>query len=140
MAETNYLSKCENFPYQVRLPTPILVLANVSADPHALCQYVLSQCVIKRGLTLLLHGKPFAGTKGSGKTSAEQHIFVAFVAVIAYAIKVHGDALLASVGLAGNDHRLGAQDAFLAVIFIGTGLSLEEHVKDIVAGRLLAVE
>ena len=115
------------------MPTPILVLANVSADPDALCQYVLSRCVIKRGLTLLPHGKPFAGIKRSGKTAVEQQIFVAFLAVIAYAIKGHGDALQPSVGLAVNDHRLGAQDALPAVIFIGTGLSLEEHTKDIVA-------
>ena len=118
--------------------SPIFALSNVSADQNALCQDVLSQCAIKHGLTLLLHEKPFAGINGSGKrcnwglntdtgrnlyvpgkTSEEQQIFVAFVAVLAYAINVHGDALRASIGHAGNDHRLGAQEAPPAIISLG---------------------
>ena len=133
--------------------SPIFALSNVSADQNALCQDVLSQCAIKHGLTLLLHEKPFAGINGSGKhcnwglntdtgrnlyvpgkTSKEQQIFVAFVAVLAHAINVHGDTLRASIGHAGNDHRLGAQEAPPAIISLGTGLSLEEHLKKVIAG------
>jgi len=136
--------------------SPIFALSNVSADQNALCQDVLSQCAIKHGLTLLLHEKPFAGINGSGKhcnwglntdtgrnlyvpgkTSEEQQVFVAFVSVLAYAINVHGDTLRASIGHAGNDHRLGAQEAPPAIISLGTGLSLEEHLKNVVAGGSL---
>ena len=133
--------------------SPIFALTNVSADQNALCQDVLSQSAMKNGLKLLLHEKPFAGINGSGKhcnwglntdtgrnlyvpgkTSAEQQIFVAFVSVLAYAIKVHGDTLRASIGHAGNDHRLGAQEAPPAIISLGTGLSLEEHLKNVIEG------
>ena len=55
----------------------------------------------------------------------------------ANAINVHGDTLRASIGHAGNDHRLGAQEAPLAIISLETGLSLEENLKNVVAGGSL---
>ena len=51
-----------------------------------------------------------------GKTSEEQQIFVVFVLVLADATNVHGDTPRASIGHAGNDHRLGAQEAPAAII------------------------
>jgi len=133
--------------------SPIFALSNVSADQNALCQDVLSHSAMAHGLTLLLHEKPFAGINGSGKhcnwglntdtgknlyvpgkTKQDQQTFVAFVAALTYAIKNHGDALRASIGHAGNDHRLGAQEAPPAIISLGTGESLENHLKEVIAG------
>ena len=133
--------------------SPIFALSNVSADQNALCQDVLSHSAMAHGLTLLLHEKPFAGINGSGKhcnwglntdtgknlyvpgkTQADQKTFVAFVAALTYAIKNHGDALRASIGHAGNDHRLGAHEAPPAIISLGTGESLEKHLQGVIDG------
>ena len=87
-------------------------IKNVSADQKAFCQDVCSQ-------------------------RANTHIFIALVSVLANAVNAHGDTLRASNGHAGNDHRPGAQVAHPSIISLETGLSLEEHLKDVVAGGSL---
>ena len=104
-----------------------------------------------------MHEKPFADINGSGKhnnwglntdsgknlyapgkTAETQSDFMAFTAALAYAIKTHGAVIRASVACAGNDHRLGAQEAPPAVISLGTGVELEKHIDAIIAGGELA--
>jgi len=108
---------------------------------------------MKHGLTLLLHEKPFAGINGSGKhcnwglntdtgknlyvpgkTAQDQQVFVTCVTALAYAAKNYGDCLRASIGHAGNDHRLGAQEAPPAIISLGTGAMMEEHLNKVMDG------
>jgi glutamine synthetase len=133
--------------------SPIFSLTNVCADQNAVAMDVLNRCAIKHGLTLLLHEKPFAGINGSGKhcnwglntdtgknlyvpgkTAEDQKVFMTFVTCLAYAAKNYGDALRASIGHAGNDHRLGAQEAPPAIVSLGTGKFMEEHLKKIIGG------
>merc|ERR1712136_536801 len=96
--------------------SPIFALTNVSADQNALCQDVLSQCAMKNGLTLLLHEKPFAGINGSGKhcnwglnTDTGRNLYV-------------------------PGKTSAEQQIFVAIVSLGTGLSLEEHLKNVIAG------
>jgi glutamine synthetase len=133
--------------------SPIFSLTNVGADQNALAMDVLNQCAMKQGLTLLLHEKPFAGINGSGKhcnwglntdtgknlyvpgkTAQDQQVFVTFVTALAHACKNYGDTLRASIGHAGNDHRLGAQEAPPAIVSIGTGAGMEAHLKKVIEG------
>ena len=104
-----------------------------------------------------LHEKPFAGINGSGKhnnwglntdtgdnlfvpgkTEHKQARFIALVACLARTIHVHGDTLRASVGTAGNDHRLGAQEAPPAIMSLYTGLEMEKHLQAVIDGGDLA--
>jgi len=136
--------------------SPIFALTNVCADQNAVAMDVLNRCAINHGLSLLLHEKPFAGINGSGKhcnwglntdtgknlyvpgkTAEDQQLFVTFVTCLAYAAKNYGDALRASIGHAGNDHRLGAQEAPPAIISLGTGKIMEEHLKKVIEGGAL---
>jgi len=133
--------------------SPIFSLTNVSADQNALAMDLLSQCAIKHGLVCLIHEKPFAGINGSGKhcnwglntdsgknlfvpgkTVHDQQVFTAMTACLAYAVKTHGDVLRCGVAHAGNDHRLGAQEAPPAIISLGTGAIMEEHLRKVIAG------
>jgi glutamine synthetase len=105
------------------------------------------------GLTVLFHEKPFAGINGNGKHSNwglntdtganlfvpgenthENRRFIAFVAALLRGVNKHGDLLRCGVSSAGNDHRLGAQEAPPAIITLYLGKLLEEHVKKIPAG------
>eukprot|EP00930_Biecheleria_cincta_P082842 TRINITY_DN72493_c0_g1_i1.p2 TRINITY_DN72493_c0_g1~~TRINITY_DN72493_c0_g1_i1.p2 ORF type:complete len:341 (+),score=101.59 TRINITY_DN72493_c0_g1_i1:1232-2254(+) len=59
---------------------------------------------------------------------------MAFVACLAYGVKNYGDVLRAAIGHSGNDHRLGAQEAPPAIMSLGTGKMMEEHINKIIAG------
>ena len=104
-----------------------------------------------------LHEKPYAGINGSGKhnnwglntdtgdnlfvpgkTEEKQARFIALVACLARTIHVHGDTLRTSVGTAGNDHRLGAQEAPPAIMSLYTGLEMEKHLQSVIDGGALA--
>jgi len=83
-------------------------------------------------LLLLMHRS--ANLFVPGKNAEEQQRFMVFVAALARAINVHGDALRISVASAGNDHRLGAQEAPPAIISLYTGELMEAHIRNIVKG------
>ncbi len=123
---------------------PIFETANVAADHQQLTMQVLRNTAEEFGLACLLHEKPFAGINGSGKhinwslsTSTGSNLldptdtahsnleFIAFLVSVIRAVDRHADLLRASVASAGNDHRLGANEAPPAImsIFLGEMLT-----------------
>jgi glutamine synthetase len=137
--------------------SPIFTLANRAADTNILAMEVLSDLAYEHGLAVLYHEKPFAGINGNGKhnnwglntdsganlfvpgdNEHENRRFVAFVAALLRGVNKHGDLLRCGVSSAGNDHRLGAQEAPPAILTLYLGKLLEEHMKKIAAGGEIA--
>ena len=132
---------------------PIYSLANASADSNVLFMEVAKREALKLGLQILFHEKPFAGINGSGKhanwsvgtdtgvnffspgkTDEHSELFVTAVSCLAYGIATHGELLRNAVACAGNDFRLGAQEAPPAIISLYPGTRFEEHVDAIIGG------
>merc|ERR1711988_1406486 len=107
----------------------------------------------KLGLHILFHEKPFAGINGSGKhnnwsigtdtglnffypgkTDDARKLFVTGIACLAHGLKQHNELVRCAVAHAGNDHRLGAQEAPPAIISLYPGTGFEAHVDKIIAG------
>ena len=122
---------------------PIYENANVAADHQQLLMLMLKKVAAKYGLECLLHEKPFAGVNGSGKhlnwslgnsaqgnlldpgkTPHENMQFLVFCAAVIRAVHKHSTLLRAVVAHAGNDHRLGANEAPPAIISIFLGEQL----------------
>jgi len=123
---------------------PIYENANIAADHQQLVMLELRNTARKFGLVCLLHEKPFAGVNGSGKhvnwsfgtkdtnllepgdTPHENMQFLFFFTAVLRAVDRHQDLLRASVAHAGNDHRLGANEAPPAIISVFLGEELSE--------------
>ena len=122
---------------------PIYENANVAADHQQLLMLMLKKVAAKYGMECLLHEKPFAGVNGSGKhlnwslgnpvqgnllepgkTPHENMQFLVFCAAVIRAVHQHSTLLRAVVAHAGNDHRLGANEAPPAIISIFLGEQL----------------
>ena len=133
--------------------SPIFGLANLVADTNVLAMDVLRDLAFDHDLVVLFHEKPFAGINGTGKhnnwglntdsgvnlfvpgeTEEEDRRFIAFVAALLRGVNKHGDLLRCGVSTAGNDHRLGAQEAPPAIITLHLGEQLEAHVKAVAEG------
>ena len=133
--------------------SPVFTIANQAADTNVLAMEVLSDLAFDHDFAILYHEKPFAGINGTGKhnnwglntdtganlfvpgeTPEENRRFIAFVAALLRSVNVHGDLLRCGVSTAGNDHRLGAQEAPPAIITLGLGKVLEQHVKNVANG------
>merc|ERR1712050_172828 len=114
---------------------------------------ILEQEAEKLGLHVLFHEKPFAGINGSGKhnnwsvgtdtglnffypgkTDSAREFFVTGIACLAHGLKEHNSLVRCAVAHAGNDHRLGAQEAPPAIISLYPGVGFEAHVDSIIAG------
>ena len=119
---------------------PIFDTANVAVDHNQLTMEVMKKVAAKHGLVCLLHEKPFDGINGSGKhnnwsmitntgvnllepgrTPAENAQFLIFLMAVIKAVDDYADLLRISVASAGNDHRLGANEAPPAIISIFLG-------------------
>ncbi|MBR6873133.1 MAG: glutamine synthetase III [Ruminococcus sp.] len=119
---------------------PIFDTANVATDHNQLTMEIMKRTARKHGFKCLLHEKPFAGINGSGKhnnwslstntgvnlldpgkTPAENAQFLLFLVAVIKAVNDYQDILRASVATAGNDHRLGANEAPPAIISIFLG-------------------
>ncbi len=138
-------------PSQYEL-APMYENANVAADHQQLIMLTLQRVARKYGLACLLHEKPFAGINGSGKhlnwslgtdsmnllepgdTPHENAQFLVFCAAVIRAVHLHSDALRASIAHAGNDHRLGANEAPPAIISIYLGEQLSDVFEQIKKG------
>jgi len=135
----------------------IFTVTNVASDWNVLGMDIMNEIAIKHGLVVLLHEKPFAGINGSGKhnnwglftdkgdvlyapgdNAKEQERFMAFTACVARAINKHGDVIRAGFSSAGNDHRLGAQEAPPAIMSLYLGDDMTTHINNIIAGGPLA--
>jgi len=140
-------------PSQFEL-APFFSGITVAADQNMLTMDVLREVAERHGLAALLHEKPFAGLNGSGKhlnwslqdnlgnnllepghTPHENLKFILFLTAIVRAVDEHQDLLRAAVASAGNDHRLGANEAPPAIISIFVGTQLEEVIASIIEGR-----
>jgi len=133
---------------------PIFEMSNLSTDHNMLVMEVLKAVADRHGLACLLHEKPFAGVNGSGKhnnwsmadsdgnnllepgkTPHENAQFLFFLTAVVRAVYTHSKLLRASVAVAGNDHRLGANEAPPAIISIFLGEQLSEIVANLIDGR-----
>lgn len=136
--------------------SPIFTTTNQSGDYNELMMDLSANIAQKHNLVVLFNEKPFAGINGSGKhnnwsvgtdtgvnffspgTSAEQQeLFMCATAALMYAMNVHNVAIRNSVAGAGNDHRLGAQEAPPAVISLYPGKEMEKKFHDIIEGGKL---
>ncbi len=133
--------------------SPVFTVANQAADSNVLAMEVLKDLAFDHDFAILYHEKPFAGINGTGKhnnwglntdtganlfvpgeTEFESRRFVAFVAALLRSVYKHGDLLRCGVSTAGNDHRLGAQEAPPAIITLHVGKILEQHLLNIADG------
>ncbi|WP_295155655.1 glutamine synthetase III [uncultured Ruminococcus sp.] len=132
---------------------PIYGTTNIATDHNQLTMEIMKRTARKHGFKCLLHEKPFAGINGSGKhnnwslatntgvnllepgkTPAENAQFLLFLTAVIKAVYDYQDVLRASVATAGNDHRLGANEAPPAIISIFLGDELTGVLDAIVNG------
>lgn len=132
---------------------PIYTTTNIAADHNQLTMEIMKKTAERHGLVCLLHEKPFDGVNGSGKHNnwslstdtgvnflspgknpAENSLFMLTLAAMIKAVDEHQDLLRISVATAGNDHRLGANEAPPAIISIFLGDELTGILEDIENG------
>ncbi len=139
-------------PAQFEL-APMFEDLNLAVDHNMLVMEVLKQTAEANGLVCLLHEKPFEGVNGSGKhcnwsiayggknllspgdNPRDNAIFLTILSAIIRAVDLHADMLRMSTAGAGNDHRLGANEAPPAIISIFLGDELSAVMKEIETGR-----
>ena len=133
---------------------PIFTTTNIATDHNQLTMELIQRVAKKHSLVALLHEKPFEGINGSGKhnnwslstdtglnllepgdTPHENAQFLVFLAAIIKAVDEHQDLLRLSVATAGNDHRLGANEAPPAIISIFLGDELTAVLQAIEADK-----
>ena len=132
---------------------PVYTTTNIATDHNQLTMEIMQKVAAKHGLVCLLHEKPFAGVNGSGKhnnwslatdegvnllspgeTPYENAQFLLFLCAVIKAVDDYQDLLRLSVATAGNDHRLGANEAPPAVISIFLGEELNAVLEAIEIG------
>lgn len=139
-------------PSQYEL-APIFERSTVAVDHNMLCMEVLKQVALRHGFQCLLHEKPYAGINGSGKhnnwsmstdtgdnlldpgRSPEANMrFMVMLAAVMRGVDTHADLLRTTIAHAGNDHRLGANEAPPAILSIYLGEQLADVVQALIAG------
>ena len=129
---------------------PIFTTTNIAADHNQLTMELMQKIAKKHGMVCLLHEKPFAGVNGSGKhnnwslstdagvnllepgaTPSENAQFLLFLTAVIKAVDEYQDLLRISVASAGNDHRLGANEAPPAIVSMFLGSDLADVLKAI---------
>jgi glutamine synthetase len=148
-AKTRHNEVC---PAQFEI-APVFETLNIAVDHNMITMEVLKTTAEKHGFACLLHEKPFAGVNGSGKHNNwaimgpdgknwlkpgdnphENAKFMTIVVALLKAVDTHADLLRASVATAGNDHRLGANEAPPAVVSVFLGDQLTDIIEQIEAG------
>ena len=133
---------------------PVYETANTSADHQQIIMIALRKVAQKYGMTALLHEKPFGGINGSGKhlnfsmgsaaagnlfepgaTPSENAQFLVFCSAMIRAVYKWSKILRASIAYAGNDHRLGANEAPPAILSIFLGDELTQTIESIATGK-----
>jgi glutamine synthetase len=136
-------------PHQYEF-APVFEESNIAADHNQLLMELMKKVALRHDMVCLLHEKPFAGINGSGKhlnwsladskgnnllnpgqTPEDNLQFLAILAAVLRAVYTHADLLRASVALAGNEHRLGANEAPPAIISVFLGAQLT-HILDMI--------
>ena len=132
---------------------PIYTDANTACDDNQLIMAIMKKCAAKHNLVCLLHEKPFAGISGSGKhnnwslstdggknlfspgrTPSQNARFLVFLAAFIAGVDEYQDFLRCTVASAGNDHRLGANEAPPAIVSVFLGDELNAIIKSIIDG------
>ena len=132
---------------------PIFTTTNIATDHNQLTMELMKSIANKHGLSCLLHEKPFAGVNGSGKhnnwsistdtgvnllepgdTPSENAQFLLFLSAVIKAVDDYQDLLRVSVASAGNDHRLGANEAPPAIVSMFLGDELTDIITAIENG------
>jgi glutamine synthetase len=132
---------------------PVFEPTSVGSDHNMLVMATMRRLAPKHGLAFLIHEKPFAGINGSGKhnnwsmaTDAGENLldpgndphanaqFLAFLIAVIRGVNAHADILRASIADAGQDHRLGANEAPPAIMSIFLGSQLEDVITQIAQG------
>ncbi len=132
---------------------PIFTNTNIACDHNQLTMELMKKIALKHGLTCLLHEKPFAGINGSGKhnnwsistnngvnllepgiSPQDNARFLLFLCGVLKAVDEYQDLLKVSVSTAGNDHRLGGNEAPPAIISVFLGDELTAVLKSIEGG------
>ena len=134
---------------------PVFTTINIAADHNQLTMEMMKKIAQKHGLVCLLHEKPYDGVNGSGKHNNwslstdtginflkpgkepdKNPLFLLTLAAVIRAVDLHQELLRISVATAGNDHRLGANEAPPAIISIFLGEDLEGILEDIASGTV----
>ncbi len=134
---------------------PLFEMSQLASDHQMLIMETLKRVAPRHGLAALLHEKPFAGVNGSGKHNNwsmstdqghnlldpqdETHTnmqFLVFLLAVIRGVDLHADLLRASIASAGNDHRLGANEAPPAIISVFLGEMLEDILDQVERGQL----
>lgn len=132
---------------------PIFTTTNIATDHNQLIMEILHKTASRHGMACLLHEKPFAGVNGSGKhnnwslstneganllepgnTPHENAQFLTFLCAVIKAVDDYSELLRASAANAGNDHRLGANEAPPAIISIFLGEQLSDIIEQLKNG------
>ena len=132
---------------------PVFSTTNIATDHNQLTMEMMKTVAARHGMTCLLHEKPFAGVNGSGKhnnwsistdtgvnllepgaTPSQNAQFLLFLTSVIKAVDEYQELLRVSVASAGNDHRLGANEAPPAIISMFLGDELEAIVESIIDG------
>ena len=129
---------------------PVFTTTNLATDHNQLTMEIMKRVALKHNMVCLLHEKPFECVNGSGKHNnwslstntginlfnpgknpAENKLFLLFLCAVIKAVDQHQDLLRVSVASAGNDHRLGANEAPPAIVSIYLGEQLTEILESI---------
>ena len=140
-------------PHQFEM-APLYEHVSLATDHNMLSMELMQSVALRHGFKCLLHEKPFAGVNGSGKhnnwsmaddrgnnlldpgsTPHENMRFILCLTLIVRAVDLHQDLIRASIASAGNDHRLGANEAPPAIMSIFLGSELEEIVEALIQGE-----
>ncbi|OPY68633.1 MAG: Glutamine synthetase [Syntrophorhabdaceae bacterium PtaU1.Bin034] len=133
---------------------PIFATTNIATDHNQLVMETMQKVALRHDLVCLLHEKPYAGINGSGKhnnwslstddginlldpghTPAENVQFLLFLSAMLKAVDTHADILRATCATAGNDHRLGANEAPPAIISVFMGEELTDILEKLTKGE-----
>ena len=133
---------------------PVFSTTNIASDHNQLTMEIMQKIAKKHGMVCLLHEKPFAGVNGSGKhnnwsistdtgvnlldpgeTPYENAQFLLFLAAVIKAVDEYQDLIRISVASAGNDHRLGANEAPPAIVSMFLGSDLQAVVDAIMTDK-----
>ena len=133
---------------------PIFSTTNIATDHNQITMEMMKKVAQRHGLTCLLHEKPFAGVNGSGKhnnwsmstndgqnllepgqTPHENIQFLVFLCAVIKAVDDYSDLLRLSVASAGNDHRLGANEAPPAIVSVFLGDQLTDILMQLENGK-----
>ncbi|MCK5595257.1 glutamine synthetase type III, partial [bacterium] len=140
-------------PHQFEF-APVFEDSNIAADHNQLLMDIIKKIALKHDLVCLLHEKPFAGINGSGKhinwslsddkknnlfshgnTLEDNLQFLVLLTAVIRAVYKHSDLLYASIASAGNEHRLGANEAPPAVMSLFIGEQLSKILNAIESGK-----